>query len=429
VRRNAGAFAVALVAAVACASYGAAVSVEGSAGAATSVRGVTATAIKVGGLGDNVLYANAGKAAQARFDAANRDHEIPGGRTIQYIGFANDTSNPDTNASETRRLVEQEQVFALVPMVTPVFADAGTYVNQQRVPTVGWGIAAGFCTPQNRYAFGVTGCTVPDAAGYASNAWGNQVDTVLRRFGKQGAVGKTAAVVADNNDVGKQRLETTAATAEAVGMKVVYKQAVAPAPPASAIDFGSLAQPIMTASNGGAPDVVFLATSPGNAFGLGAALDRAGFKGITTSPSVYTPAFPAATLGWQAFTQFATAESGAPTMANVTATLKAAGVDPADESALAGYFAADLFVQVVRKVGKRLTPERFQRTAGRFSYEVPAVVGPTVFPAAYRAPTPCGQLAVSDGTKYTVDAPFACSDVLLQKRGAWVRVPYPKGVR
>jgi len=131
-----------LVAALAAATVAfASLAVAGTAGAQSSVRGVTDTEIKVGGLGYTAFYEEAGKAAKARFDAANKNGEIPGGRKINYIGFTDDKSSGDTNLSESRRLVTEEQVFAIDPVISPAFQAAGTFLNQSKVPTIGWGIS------------------------------------------------------------------------------------------------------------------------------------------------------------------------------------------------------------------------------------------------------------------------------------------------
>jgi len=65
---------------------------SGSAGAQSSVRGVTDDTIKVGGLGYTAFYEEASKTAQARFEIANDNNEIPGGRKIDFVEFADDNS-------------------------------------------------------------------------------------------------------------------------------------------------------------------------------------------------------------------------------------------------------------------------------------------------------------------------------------------------
>jgi hypothetical protein len=420
-----------VVAAVAVAALALAlVPVAGSAGAQSSVRGVTSTEIKVGGLGYAAFYADAGKAAKARFDAANSSGEIPGGRKINYIGFSDDNSNADQNLQKGRAMVDQDQVFAAVPVITP-FLQSGSYLQQQKVPTIGWGISSAYCDATITYIFGFSGCLVPPPPQkYAGNTWGELVGKQLQAQGKGGAKGKAAAVISENNDSGKSGIEVIAATAEAVGMKVVYKEAALPPPPTSITDYSPYVQALMTSNGGQPPDVIFLVISQGNVFGLGRALNQGGFKGIQTNAVGYAPQLTSTANGWSVFTQFATPESTASSMTKIVSQLKAAGVDPIGQPALAGYYSADMFVGVLKKVGKNLTPEAFQKAAAKFTYQIPDVVGPTVYPAAYQASTPCGQLVTSNGTAWTITAPFGCYDLLTPtKNGKYKEVPYPSGVK
>src|SRR5262249_49094997 len=134
-------------------------------GGSSGSRGGTSTQITVSGL---VTVADFGtgidKVVRARFNQANNDAEIPGGRKINYLPAADDQGGADTNLSAVRRLVDQEHVFAVVPALSP-FIDSGTsiYLNQQHVPLIGWGVDAGFCTtnPSSQYLFGYTGCLTP----------------------------------------------------------------------------------------------------------------------------------------------------------------------------------------------------------------------------------------------------------------------------
>jgi hypothetical protein len=402
----------------------------GTAGAQGSVRGVTDSTIKVGGLGHVAFYEEAGKTAKARFDLANENNELPGGRKIDYVGFSDDKSSADTNLSETRNLVDQEQVFGIVPVLSPAFGSAGTYLNQTKVPTIGWGISPAFCASGNKYVFGFTGCLVPDPPTYPGNTWGELTDQYFKNQGvSTGAKGKTAAVIADNNDSGKSGVEVIAATAEAVGMKVVYKEAAVPPPPAAVTDFTPYVQDIMTSNGGKPPDVVYLVVAPTNVYGLGPALTQAGFTGVDTNAVAYAPALAGLTKGWQAFTQFATPEATSSEMQEIVANLKAAGINQVGQPGIAGYLAADMFVEILKKVGKDLTPEKFSSVASKFKYQIPNVVGPTVYPAGFKAGSPCGQLAESNGSTYTVTADFKCYDLLTKKGNKWVQVPYPKGVK
>jgi len=86
---------------------------------------------------------------------------------------------------------------------------------------------------------------------------------------------------------------------------------------------------------------------------------------------------------------------------------------PIDQSVLAGYWSADLFLAAVQKAGKHLTIASLEKAANRkFTYEVPNTVGPTTFPTAHSLPTPCGALVSSSGTAYAVKVPYTCGRVV-----------------
>jgi len=92
---------------------------------------------------------------------------------------------------------------------------------------------------------------------------------------------------------------------------------------------------------------------------------------------------------------------------------KVAPGQPVTQAVAAGYWSADLFLAAVKKAGKNLTPATLVKAANtRFTYEVPATVGPTTFPAAHSKPTPCGALVTSNGTAYSVKVPYSCGAVV-----------------
>ena len=200
-------------------------------------------------------------------------------------------------------------------------------------------------------------------------------------------------------------------------MKVVYQEATTPPPPATVTDYSPYVQALMTSNSGQPPDVIFLVVAQSNVLGLGRALAQAGFKGIQTNAVSYAPQLTSLANGWSAFTQFATPESTNANMQQIVTKLHAAGIADIGQAALGGYFSADMFVQALKKVGKNLTPEAFQKVMSRITYGIDGVIGPTYYPAGFTEGTPCGQLATSNGTAWTVTAPFGCYDLLTQKNG------------
>ena len=75
---------------------------------------------------------------------------------------------------------------------------------------------------------------------------------------------------------------------------------------------------------------------------------------------------------------------------------------------LAGYFAADMFIQALKGAGKNPTTSSIQKVASKMTYQIKDVIGPTVYPQAYTLGTSCAQLAKSDGAAFSVVVPYGC---------------------
>ncbi len=408
-RTKLAALAAAAAAVVALASVGVA-----GADAPRQNTGITDDEITVAGLGPNNPYKQFGgdSGAMARFKVEN-DNGGVNGRTINYLGWTDDGNSADTNLQETRRLIQQEGVAALVPVMTPWFVEGANFAEQQGIPSFGWGIAPGFC--ETEFAFGFSGCLVPaPPVKIASNTWGSLIDEYFQSQGEeQGAEGKTAAVIAEDNDSGKSGVKVIAATAKAVDMDVVYEEASMPAAeggtPVS--DFSPYINDIMTSADGGPPDVVFAVISQNNLLGFAPALDAAGFEGMQTNAVLYSPLAAATIKDDFVLTQFATPEAADTTPAVqefLDAMEEVAPGEPINQPAIAGYIAADMFIQALKKAGKNPTPESIQKAAAKMTYAIEGMVGPTKYPKGFKQGTPCGQLAQSDGEAFSVASAFAC---------------------
>jgi len=387
-------------------------------GAGAKVRhqsqGISDTEITVAGLGPNNPYKQYGAdvGAQARFKVAN-DAGGVNGRKINYLGWTDDGNSPDTNLQETRRLIQQEQVAALVPVLTPWYLEGAQFAQQQKIPAFGWGISAGFCT--TTFAFGFSGClTPPPPVKIASNTWGGLIDQYFKSQGEaSGAKGKTAAVLAEDNDSGKSGVKVISATARAVGMKIVYAKATMPAAeggtPVS--DFSPYINDILTSNDGGPPDVIFEVISQNNLLGFAPALTASGYDGLATNAVLYSPQAAAIVKNQVVLTQFATPEAAdtTPTVAQFVDAVEA--IDPEaviNQPTIAGYIAADMFIQALKKAGKNPTSASIQKAAAKMTYSLKGFVGPTKYPKGFKAGTPCGELPKSDGTTWSVAVPFQC---------------------
>lgn len=128
-------------------------------------RGVTADSVKVGGIVSMTSASGYSKkdtdlGAKARYLRANAEGGI-NGRKIDYLGAEDDGQDPAKNLAAARKLVQQDKVFAVAPMSSVTFSGAD-FLEQEKVPTFGWGTLPSFCGP--RHIYGFNGCLVPTPA-------------------------------------------------------------------------------------------------------------------------------------------------------------------------------------------------------------------------------------------------------------------------
>jgi hypothetical protein len=370
-------------------------------------------------------YGDLVKGAQARFDEANKNKELPGGRTVDYIGLIDDKSTADGTVAAVRQAKEQQGAWAIVgsgsQYITP------DYVNQQKLPWVGWGINDAFCTHGANtpwYLIAITGCLNPANPPYGNSAWPAAVAKQI-----DGAKGNTVGCIAEDNDTGKRGVATVCNGAKAVGFKVLFADASIPAQPFVVSDWAPYVQKILTANDGKPVDVMLVLPTLPNVIGLTTALRQAGYAGLNSNGG-YAPALVAPLNSAVAYTQWATPESAAQVnnteMTKILASLNKGGttLDKVTQVALIGWYSADMFIKITKKVGKNLTPEAWAKVAKSFTYELPDTIGPTTYPQAFAAPTPCSQLATSNGTAWNVSQPYGCYDSIDNATGKLI--PYDK---
>ncbi|NJP94192.1 ABC transporter substrate-binding protein [Nonomuraea sp. FMUSA5-5] len=102
--------------------------------------GITDKTIKLGGIyplsGPASAYGDIPKGIKAYFDYVNAEKGGIGGRKVEFV-VRDDGYQPPKAVEEARRLVEQEQVFALFQTLgTPSTAATWDYTNQRKVPQV-----------------------------------------------------------------------------------------------------------------------------------------------------------------------------------------------------------------------------------------------------------------------------------------------------
>ena len=148
--RGARAGLVVVAALVALVSAGPAAAQSGSGGQP----GVTATTIAVGGMAGvtNPVcqpYASGFDGAQAYFNYVNAKGGVYGHK-FKLVAQLDDQSRASLDLEQARSLVEEKHVFAVLPVVTQIFA-AGPYLASKGVPTFGWNINAEWADGPNLF--------------------------------------------------------------------------------------------------------------------------------------------------------------------------------------------------------------------------------------------------------------------------------------
>jgi branched-chain amino acid transport system substrate-binding protein len=374
-----------------------------SAGASSgTTRGVTSKSITVGGLGFAEYYGDSAIGAEARFDAQNKAGGVYG-RKIKFVGFKDDQSSPTVDIQMGKQLVEQDQVFAVVPVVSITLA-AGAYFAQQHVPFFGWGISPQFIG--NKYGFSFAGAVT--SPNWEITVHGAEIAKVLGKSPKN----LTMAIIGEDSDASKESTAPLVYAMKSIGYKIVYAENPLPAAPAVVSSYTPYVQQIMTANGGQPPDVLMEVISPGN-LGLQPAMEAAGYKGALVNYIQYSPETVSAAKGAYVYLQFAPYEvaSTNPAVATMIKRVKAIAPNaPLTQGIEAGYFAADQFIDALQKTGKNLTAESFQKAADSMTYGIKNTVGPTSFPRGQTVPTSCGSMVTSNGSSWQVSYAYLCTN-------------------
>jgi branched-chain amino acid transport system substrate-binding protein len=164
---------------------------KGSDTKAGAAPGVSDTEIKIGGLAAKTgplgaQYEPIGKGVQAYIDMVNEGGGVHG-RKLKFIGVRDDASNPSRDVAQARALVEQDKVFAIVGVATPLFP-AGKYLADVGIPTFGWNVNPEWSSGPN--LFGEKGSFLnftepgPELAFLASKVGAKNVATIAYNVGQ-----------------------------------------------------------------------------------------------------------------------------------------------------------------------------------------------------------------------------------------------------
>jgi ABC-type branched-subunit amino acid transport system substrate-binding protein len=371
-----------------------------------SAPGVTATDIRVAGIEAKLLWAGAEVGAQARF---NRENAAGGvyGRKIDLVETGDDKLDPTTDVQETKRILAQDNIFAVVPIMTIAF-QGGTYLDQQQVPFFGWGISPSFCG--TKWGFGITGCVVQSDPKLGTSSMPVMGAKLLNKPANTLAM----AQIAEATAAASGSLAVVKDTATRIGMKTAYSAAPIPAPPATVGDFTPYVQAIMHSNNGGPPDfVVLLLASPSNILGMQKGLQNAGYTGPIINTLTYSPQLVAASKGGTVYVQAAPLEAASttPPVAQMVSDIQKLQSTPITLFEEYDYWQADMFIQALKATGPNLTRASLEAAAEKMTYYVKDTIGPTAYPAASEQPGVCGDLVTSNGTSYDISLAYNCATV------------------
>lgn len=347
--------------------------------------------------------------ATAYFNKVNAAGGV-NGRKIVFTGVSDDGDDPSTDLAAAKTLVHQRSVFAIVPAITDALGSAA-FLQASHVPTVGELYDPLAC--QKSYLFGVNGCTSPPAS---ERVYSPGPALVLRRglFRTGGA--RTVAVSVDDTVAGRASVTSCAGPFSSQGFKVVTDDVhVAPSPPTAS--FAPYVARLLTSNAGKPPDVVWTCNSAGTTVGLDSALIGTGYHGVVYNPSTYdqrilaVPSLRTSLQGAYTYTLYAPLESSLPAVEQAKADIHAA--DPSAQLSfqiLAGYYAAELFVDILRKAGRHLTAERFAAAGNdNLTFDARGGVCPVTFPLGHAEGMVGGGLVQLVGTSYRVVVPLACA--------------------
>jgi branched-chain amino acid transport system substrate-binding protein len=350
-----------------------------------TTRGINGHVITIGGVGTNTKAGqqtlpglNVG--AQARFARANREGGVDG-YTFKYVGFTDDTGLPGPAQQGVQQLVENAKAFAVVPF-TSASGTVGTYLNKNKVPYIGW-LGQDYCGWASvPYAFSLLGeasCASSSVPGKVVGYTGT-FQAYIKASGKKASDVKLA-IYGTSDAYAKSAVVALADAAKSVGIKVVYTETDLPsATEAPLTDYTPVATKILQSG----ANAVYSAVSVPAMLGVTAALKSNGYKGdfldsFAAQALLQNPATAQVVDGSYALVDYGNAGFGTGTVKRVASDLKAIGSSaPADGvGTLTSYWAADLFIQALKKVTGPLTAEKFANVLNQGGFTDAAIPGLT----------------------------------------------------
>ncbi len=404
---------------------------------AGNTTGVSADTIVVGGLASltgplPADFAPAIAGAEAYFDTVNAQGGV-NGRRIDLAYRIDDQSDPASDAAAARTLVEQDHVFAVVPVATPSFS-GGPFLASHDVPTFGLNV-----NPNADWA----GPSMFGNTGSYTNFKGAQLQSayLAERHHVQ-----NAAVIAYNISQSVQGCDSVLYAFRKYGVHVAFADLSVPVPAFN------LSADVTRMKANHVDMVVSCLDLTGNVL-LADTMQEQGLTGVTQFwfdgyDESALRQFHSAMQGVYFFLsnvpfEVATLDPGTyPGMDRFIAALKRyqPSTEPG-EAALSGWQSADLFVAGLKKIGRDVTRTRLIAAINRLTdYTADGIDAPIDWRVAHRAGWPpynCGVFVQVQsvrfvpvyGTAGTPSSVFSCFPSPDPKHAPLVPLdPLPKGV-
>jgi ABC-type branched-subunit amino acid transport system substrate-binding protein len=372
------------------------------------VRGIEDGKIIVGGVNQESAFGGLGDGAKARFDRFNEEGGIDG-LTIEFLGVRDDGGDMDRNTSLVRELVEQDEVYAVIPSTPTYLSPAtGDYLVSKNVPYFGFGYAPVMCTT---HAFAFNGCTVP---GVSTEYGTSNTAALLPILGKDptDGTGVKVAIAGRAESGGDIFTNVFVETAEQLNMDVVYAKANVPG--------GGTAdmQPFVDAIMAEDPDIVQIVTDFPSALALKAKLVQNGYDGLAVDYAAYVPGLlqsspqaAAALEGTYVSTTYPSLLEDSAFVKQMTEDLEGVTVT---NGAIVGYFQAELFIQMLEKVSPNY--DKFVETINAGVDIEPTEGGiPTSWPKFHTQGAPCNSIVKVEEKQYVLATPFDCYETFVPK--------------
>ena len=319
-----------------------------------NTQGVYPHRIVVGGLASitgplPADFAPAIAGAQAYFDWVNANGGV-NGRKIVLAYKLDDGSDPSEDATQARTLVEQNHVFAVVPVATPEFS-GGPFLSQHDVPTFGLDVNtnADWAGPS---MFGNTGSYTAFESAQLQAAYLAELHHV-----------KAAALIAYNISQSSEGCQGVANAFRQYGVRIVFEDLAVPVPAfdlsADVARMKSLGVDMVASCLDLSGDILLAHTMQQDGM---TKVVQYWFDGYDQSAlKTYAPAMQGVYFMLQhvPFEVTQRYPGRYPAMDRFEAALaRYAPGNPPSEAALAGWTSADLFVTGLRMIGRDVTRTR-----------------------------------------------------------------------